>query len=91
MYYLSLLNQITERSNEYGIQAGRNATRRWGDLEKDGTAPTKSSETSNLPSHFMKSEKTQLSYFLYIKGDMAKNTTELEVALTSYISIVDVE
>lgn len=39
----------------------------------------------------MKSEKTQLSYFLYIKGDMAKNTAELEAALTSYISIVDVE
>lgn len=37
--------------------------------EEDGTAPTESSETSNQPSHFMKLEKTQLSFFsLYQKG-----------------------
>lgn len=36
--------------------------------EEDGTAPTESSETSNQPSHSIKPEKTELSFFsLYQK------------------------
>lgn len=56
-----------------------------------GTAPAESSETSNQPSHFIKLEKRQLSFFVCIKRDMAKNVTELESVLTSCISIVEAE
>lgn len=47
-------------------------------------------KTSNQSSHFVKFEKTQLSFFLCVKRDTAKNATELEIALTSCISTVDV-
>lgn len=57
----------------------------------DGTAPTQSSETSKQPSHFVKSEKTQLSSVLCIKRGTAKYVTELEAVLTRCISIADVE
>lgn len=89
MFYFSLLDLIIYRSNEHSIQESNGATHRWWNTEKDGTAP-ESSETSNQPSHFMKFEKTQLSFFLCVKRDTAKNATELEVALTSCFSTVDV-
>lgn len=89
MYYFSLLDLITDRSNEYSIQERNSVTHRWGNTEKDGTTP-ESTETPNQPSHFMKFEKTQLSFFLCVKRDTTKNVTELEAALTSCISTVDV-
>lgn len=58
-YYLSLPDLITDRSDEYSIQESNSSTHRWGNTEKDGTAP-ENSEVLNQPSHFMKFEKTQL-------------------------------
>lgn len=63
MYYFSLLDLITDRSNEHSVQESNSG----GNTEQGGTAP-ESREMSNQPSRFMEFEKTQLSFFLYIKN-----------------------